>query len=64
LLWRHGAIDASELDVAVENGEVTLTGSVPDRRMKRLAARVIETVPGVREVFNQIRVRERSEDRE
>jgi osmotically-inducible protein OsmY len=62
-LWRHGAIDASELDVAVENGEVTLSGTVPERRMKRLTARVVETIPGVREVFNQIRVRERSEDR-
>ena len=38
------------------NGEVTLTGSVPDRHAKRLAEDLAEDVWGVRDVQNQIRV--------
>jgi hypothetical protein len=40
----------------VRGGEVTLTGTVPERWMKRLAEDVVEQVMGVRDVMNQIRV--------
>ncbi len=56
-LWLNGAVDASSIEVGVEGGEVTLSGSVPDRRMKRMAAEDAEDVAGVRDVFNQIRVK-------
>ncbi len=55
-LSRHGEIDASEIEVEVENGEVTLTGSVNDRRIKRLAEECVEELSGVRDVTNSIRV--------
>jgi osmotically-inducible protein OsmY len=57
LLSRHGRIDAREIDVEVENGEVTLTGFVESRAVKRMAEDVAESAPGVRDVHNQIRVR-------
>lgn len=54
-LTDHPAVDASEIEVTVQDGEVTLIGSVEDRRMKRLAEDVAGEVPGVRDVHNQIR---------
>jgi hypothetical protein len=52
----HGEIDASDLDVRVQNGEVTLSGSVTDRWAKRVAEDLAESVWGVKQVHNQIRV--------
>ena len=57
-LAQHGMIDARNLDVTVENGEVTLRGSVDDRQMKRRAEDAVESVSGVRDVHNEIRVGE------
>jgi osmotically-inducible protein OsmY len=55
-LCQHGLIDASDIDVRVQNGEVTMEGSVNDRWAKRTAEDVAENVFGVKEVHNQIRV--------
>jgi len=52
----HPQLDASDVDVQVTACEVTLTGTVPDRRGKRLAEEIAESVAGVRDVHNQIRV--------
>lgn len=49
-------IDASEIDVRVQNGEVILSGSVDERRTRRLAEEIIENLPGVRDVRNELRV--------
>lgn len=49
-------VDASEIDVRVQNGEVTLSGTVDDRRTRRLAEEIIEDMPGVRDVHNELRV--------
>jgi hypothetical protein len=56
LMW-HPDIDASDIEVRVENGEVTLTGVVEDRRAKRLAADIGDEVMGVEDVHNQLKVR-------
>jgi hypothetical protein len=56
-LMRHHEIDATDIDVRVENGAVTLTGHVEDRRTRRLAEEVVEQLPGVRDVDNQLRAR-------
>jgi hypothetical protein len=53
----HGQIDATDVEVRVDNGEVTLTGQVSDRRAKRLAEDVAESVNGVRDVHNELRLR-------
>ncbi|MDQ3340722.1 MAG: BON domain-containing protein [Myxococcota bacterium] len=49
-------IDASHIEVVVKNGEVMLTGTVEDRRQKRLAEDLVEHMPGVKDVQNQLRV--------
>jgi hypothetical protein len=63
-LEQHGEIDASEIEVRVASGEVTLTGTVDDRRAKRLAEDIIESCPGVKQVHNQIRVQGNGGERE
>jgi len=49
-------VDASEIEVAVKNGEVTLSGTVDDRQDKRRAEDLTESVSGVCEVHNHLRV--------
>jgi hypothetical protein len=49
-------LDASEIEVAVVQGEVTLTGSVESRDQTRRAEDVAERISGVRDVTNQLRV--------
>lgn len=51
---RH--IDASEIEVQVRDGVVTLAGSVEDRRMKRHAEDIIENLPGVADVRNELSI--------
>ncbi|HEY2384831.1 MAG TPA: BON domain-containing protein [Terriglobia bacterium] len=57
-LSRHSLIDASLMDIQVENGVVTMTGEVTDRRMKYLAEDVVDDVTGVKEIHNKVRVAE------
>ncbi len=56
-LTRNPDLDASDIEVNVENGEVTLTGTVDARQAKRLAEDLAENCSGVQEVHNQLRVR-------
>ena len=56
-LARHPEIDASEIEVRVQNGEVTLTGTVDERRDKRMAEDIVERVFGVKDVENKIKVK-------
>jgi hypothetical protein len=55
-LTQHDRIDASEINVAVEDGEVTLTGRLRSRNAKRLVTDVVDRISGVRDVHNNIRV--------
>jgi hypothetical protein len=55
-LAHHPHLDASDLDVRVQNGDVTLQGSVADRWAKRWAEDVAEGIWGVKQVHNQVRV--------
>jgi hypothetical protein len=57
-LTDHDDIDATNVEVTVKSGEVSLTGVVEDRYMKRLAEDCVERVPGVRDVHNQLRIRD------
>lgn len=51
-------IDASDITVSVTGGEVTLSGTVDDRRAKRGAEDCAYGVMGVRDVQNRLRVRD------
>ena len=44
-----------------KDGEVTLTGTVDDRRTKRMAEQAVEGLAGVHDVVNQLRVKRASE---
>ncbi|HYZ86711.1 MAG TPA: BON domain-containing protein [Bryobacteraceae bacterium] len=48
-------VDASDIEVLVVNGEVTLTGTVEDREQKRAAEEAADRVSGVRDVNNRLR---------
>jgi hypothetical protein len=61
LTW-SSHIDASEIDVEVRDGEVTLKGSVDDRFAKRLAEDLCQQVYGVQDVQNQLKVSRREPD--
>jgi osmotically-inducible protein OsmY len=56
-LCDNAYIDASEIEVEVTNGDVTLTGSVDNRNSKRLAEDIGDSVAGVKNVENRIRVK-------
>lgn len=56
LTWNN-EIDASDIEVEVKEGEVSLSGTVLDRRMKRLAEELIEDISGVRDVSNQLKIK-------
>lgn len=63
-LTRHGRLDASRIRVLVEQGEVILEGKVDSRVAKRMAEDTAETVAGVRDVQNRLRIDDRSRDDE
>jgi len=54
---RQGWIDASDVEVKVEDGVVTLSGTVEERHEKRRLEQMVERVYGVDEVENEIRLR-------
>jgi len=57
-LEQHPEIDATEIEVIVAQGEVTLEGSVEDRRQKRMAEEAIENLNGVKDVHNRLKARQ------
>jgi osmotically-inducible protein OsmY len=56
LLTNNADLDASEVDLHVEGGEVTLTGTVDSRDAKWLTEDLVNSVTGVREVNNRLKV--------
>lgn len=50
-------IDASDIEVRVQNGEVSLTGTVSDRRCRREVEDLVESISGVCDVSNLLKVR-------
>ena len=63
-LMMHGGVDASDVSVEVRNGEVTLSGTVPERSMKREAEACLDDCVGVRHVQNNVRWQEPGMQRE
>ena len=56
-LTLHGLIDATDVEVHVERGEVTLEGFVDSRDAKHAAEDCAEQVAGVHDVHNRLRIR-------
>ena len=57
-LYRDYHVDASEIEVDVKEGIVTLSGTVDSRQSKRAAEECIENLTGVIDVHNRIRIAE------
>jgi hypothetical protein len=55
-LSANGRLDAGRMRVRVDDGEVTLEGQVRDRRSKRLAEAIADTVRGVVDVHNRLTI--------
>jgi hypothetical protein len=62
-LTDDGGIDGSEIEVQVQGGEVTLSGTVADRAQKRRAEDIAESCSGVGNVTNNIRTEGRTNGR-
>ena len=60
-LYRSSEVDASDIEVFVNAGNVTLKGHVNSREQKKMAEYAVESLAGVKDVFNELRLR--SEDR-
>jgi osmotically-inducible protein OsmY len=54
-------IDATDIDVKVSQGEVTVSGNVPDRETKRMVEELVENCSGVRDVQLNLRVKRQNE---
>ncbi len=59
-LMHHGRIDATNIEVAVREGEVILNGEVDSRRTKRLSEEILDDLPGIVDVSNRLRIRDSS----
>jgi len=55
-LYETGAFDTLSMDVKVEEGTATLSGTVRSRAEQLLAERVAQSVQGVKKVVNQLKV--------
>ena len=57
-------IDASDVEIEIKEGIITLTGEVGSRREKRAAEDALESISGVEDVTNQLKVRSSDKRRE
>ncbi|MCD6011970.1 MAG: hypothetical protein K0Q79_1832 [Flavipsychrobacter sp.] len=64
LLMDDGVLDASNIEVTIENNEVILSGTVASREEKRRAEDLAESITGVNNVENRLHVSRETESRE
>jgi hypothetical protein len=62
VLTRDPNVDASDVEVDVENGEVSLSGTIPTRSQKRLAEDLAAQCLGVHDVHNRLKVQRAGDD--
>jgi len=56
-LMQDGRVDASDVEVKVSNGEVTLTGTIESRSLKHHIENMVDAISGVQEIHNQLRIK-------
>jgi hypothetical protein len=61
-LWRSETIDSSEVTITVREGEVTLTGTVPERWMRHEIENIADESMGVKDIDNNIRIQRQSDE--
>lgn len=62
-LTQDNEVDASNIEVEVEEGIVTLSGTVSDRRTKKLAENCVEDISGVKDVRNNLTIGQEQENK-
>ena len=55
-LTQHGQIDAANIEITIDNGEVLLEGTVDSEETKRLAEEAVESIMNVNNVQNLLQV--------
>ena len=55
-VWRAEYIDSSEVTIAVKDGAVTLSGTVPERWMRHEIENIADNCMGVQDIENSVRV--------
>lgn len=60
ILLKSSEVDATELEVEVEDRVVTLKGFIANRGMKNVAEDLIASIPGIEDVFSEVRYHETS----
>ena len=60
-LARHPRVDASDIEVTVEDTVVTLSGTVESKEIRRAAEMAIENLSGVDDVKNELKVKKAGE---
>ena len=58
-LTDHDDVDATDIEVTVQDAEVTLTGLVTSRRQKRIAEDIAWSCGGVHDVHNRLTIGDR-----
>jgi hypothetical protein len=61
-LWRSESIDSSEVTIAVKEGEVILSGTVPERWMRHEIENIADDSMGVQNIDNNIRIQRQTEE--
>lgn len=64
LLMAEQDLDLSEIEIDVKDGEVTLMGTLPERRMKYRLEDKIAQCAGVKDVLNKIHILKKFKDAE
>jgi osmotically-inducible protein OsmY len=59
-LYHDSYVDATDIDITVSNGEVTLSGTVDSRMAKHHAEDIADSVAGVTDVSNHLKVNKTS----
>ena len=55
-LLAHGYVDPTEVEVTAHKGIVILSGTVDNRRMRRQVEEIVDSVSGISEIRNELRI--------
>ncbi|HXH32728.1 MAG TPA: BON domain-containing protein [Bacteriovoracaceae bacterium] len=55
-LWRNQKLNATKIEVSVDDGVVTLGGTVDRPEFKGEAEQCVQSLPGVTEVINELSI--------
>ena len=60
ILLHSFEVDASEIEVKVEDRVVTLSGNISSKGMRNVAIDLVESIPGIEDVFSNLKIQNTS----